>query len=104
MQCGFKRKGLRWVGPKDPLKPGEFREVELLDNTKLSDVIMPLVFKEPSQTLFDLQRALTADGQKFADNLEQQVQDSANYGKVGTTAMILEESRTVLLKYFSKSV
>ncbi len=102
LQAGFKRKGLRWNGTKEPLKPGEFRDVELLDNTKLSDVLMLLPFKEPSPTLYNLMDYLTKSGQKFADNLEEVVNNSANYGKVGTTMALLEESSQFFSSIFMR--
>ena len=48
---GFKAKGVRMVGDNDPIAPGEFKEVEAT-GMDLSKSIIPLPFKEPSQTLF----------------------------------------------------
>jgi len=102
LNAGFKKKGIRWKGDSGPLKPGEFRDIEILDNTKIQDVLMPLPFKEPSATLFNLMKDLTAQGQKFADNLDQAVNESANYGKVGTTLAILEESAGFFSSIFQR--
>lgn len=103
LQAGFKRKGIRWSGPTTALKPGEFRDVELLDNTKLADVLMPINFKEPSQTLFQLQRSLTSDGQQFADSLDEMVNNpGASYGKTGTTMALMEQSSEFFASIFAR--
>ena len=93
---GFKAKGVRMVGDNDPIAPGEFKEIEAL-GTDLSKAIVPLPYKEPSGTLFQMLGFMTAAGQKFADSTEQIVADGANYGPVGTTMALLEASS----KFFS---
>ena len=93
---GFKAKGVRIVGDNDPIAPGEFKEIEAL-GTDLSKAIVPLPYKEPSGTLFQMLGFMTAAGQKFADSTEQIVADGANYGPVGTTMALLEASS----KFFS---
>ena len=71
--------------------PGEFKEVEAL-GTDLSKAIVPLPYKEPSGTLFQMLGFMTAAGQKFADSTEQVIADGSNYGPVGTTMALLEAS------------
>ena len=93
---GFKAKGTRIVGDNDPIAPGEWKEVEAVGND-LSKMIIPLPYKEPSQTLFQMLGFVTGAAQKFADTTEQVVADSSNYGPVGTTMAILEASS----KFFS---
>ena len=93
---GFKAKGVRMVGDNDPIAPGEFKEVEAT-GMDLSKSIIPLPFKEPSQTLFNMLNFVTASGQKFADSTEQVIADSGGYGPVGTTMALLEASS----KFFS---
>ena len=88
---GFKAKGVRMVGDNDPIAPGEFKEVEAT-GMDLSKSIIPLPFKEPSQTLFNMLNFVTASGQKFADSTEQVISDSGGYGPVGTTMALLEAS------------
>lgn len=102
LQAGFRKKGVRWVGDQGPLVPGEFRELDTLGAEKLSDVVMMLPFKEPSSTLFQLLGALTDQGQKFADNIEQVANESVNYGKVGTTMALLEESQQFFSSIFAR--
>ena len=88
---GFKAKGVRMVGDNDPIAPGEFKEVEAT-GIDLSRAIVPLPYKEPSQTLFQMLGFVTAAGQKFADSTEQVISDAASYGPVGTTMALLEAS------------
>ncbi len=93
---GFKARGVRVVGSNDPIAPGEFREVEAT-GLDLQKSIVPLPYKEPSQTLYNMLNFLTTTGQKFADSTEQIVNESSNYGPVGTTMALIESSA----KFFS---
>ncbi len=93
---GFKAKGVRMVGDNDPISPGEFKEVEST-GMDLAKAIVPLPYKEPSSTLFQMLGFVTAAGQKFADSTEQIVSEASSYGPVGTTMALLEASS----KFFS---
>ena len=93
---GFKAKGVRVVGDNDPIAPGEFKEVEST-GIDLSKAIVPLPYKEPSSTLYQMLTFVAAAGQKFADSSEQIISDNASYGPVGTTMALLEASS----KFFS---
>ena len=93
---GFKAKGVRIVGDNDPVAPGEFKEVEAT-GMDLTKSIVPLPYKEPSNTLLQMLQFISAAGQKFADTTEQVITDGANYGPVGTTMALLEASS----KFFS---
>ena len=93
---GFKAKGVRVVGDNDPIAPGEFKEVEST-GIDLSKAIVPLPYKEPSSTLYQMLTFVAAAGQKFADSSEQVISDNASYGPVGTTMALLEASS----KFFS---
>ena len=93
---GFKAKGVRMVGDNDPISPGEFKEVETT-GMDLAKAIVPLPYKEPSQTLFQMLGFITQAGQKFADSTEQMVSEASSYGPVGTTMALLEASS----KFFS---
>ena len=93
---GFKAKGVRMVGDNDPIAPGEFKEVEAT-GIDLSKAIIPLPYKEPSSTLYNMLQFVTTAGQKFADSTEQIVSDAASYGPVGTTMALIEASS----KFFS---
>jgi hypothetical protein len=88
---GFKAKGVRMVNENDPIAPGEFKEVEAI-GVDLSKAIVPLPYKEPSSTLFQMLNFVATAGQKFADSTEQVISDAASYGPVGTTMALLEAS------------
>ena len=88
---GFKARGIRIVGGDDPIAPGEFKEVEAT-GMDLNKAIVPLPYKEPSQTLYQLLGFITQAGQKFADSTDAVVADSTNYGPVGTTLALIEAS------------
>ena len=88
---GFKAKGVRMVGDNAPIAPGEFKEVEAT-GIDLSKAIVPLPYKEPSSTLFQMLNFVANAGQKFADSTEQVISDAASYGPVGTTMALLEAS------------
>jgi len=93
---GFKAKGVRVVGDNDPIAPGEFKEVEAT-GMDLTKSIVPLPYKEPSGTLFQMLQFVAGAGQKFADTTEQVITEGSNYGPVGTTMALLEASS----KFFS---
>ena len=93
---GFKQKGVRIVGDNDPISPGEFKDVEAT-GVNLQQAIVPLPYKEPSATLFNMLNFISQTGQKFADTTEQMVSDASSYGPVGTTMALLEASS----KFFS---
>ena len=93
---GFKAKGVRMINENDPISPGEFKEVEAI-GVDLSKAIVPLPYKEPSSTLFQMLNFVATAGQKFADSTEQVISDAASYGPVGTTMALLEASS----KFFS---
>lgn len=97
LQAGFKTKGMKIVGSNGPLKPGEFRDVEVMNGMKLSENMYIVPFKEPSPTLMSMLEWIVGTGQKFADETDKVVSDSTNYGPVGTTLALLEAST----KFFS---
>ena len=93
---GFKARGIRIVGNNDPISPGEFREIDAA-GMDINKAIVPLPYKDPSNTLYQLLGTMTEMGQKFADNAEAIVANSTNYGPVGTTLALLEAGA----KFFS---
>jgi hypothetical protein len=92
---GFKAKGVR-VTNNNPIGPGEWKEVEAT-GMDLAKAIVPLPYKEPSATLFQMFQELVRAGGKFADTTEQVVADAPSYGPVGTILALLEAST----KFFS---
>ena len=92
LQGGFKTRefGKNTKG-NEPHSPGEWRDVDI-PGGDLTKSILPLPYKEPSQTLYNLLIQVVAWGQKFADSAEQVIADSTNYGPVGTTMALLDAS------------
>lgn len=93
---GFKTKNIRMPKDQGPIRPGEWRDIETAGQ-KLAEAFVPLPYKEPSKTLFDLLGFIESRGLKFADSTDQVVADSTNYGPVGTTMALLDAST----KFFS---
>ena len=88
---GFKAHGLRVLAPDEPIAPGEFREV----NAPAGDLgksLQILPFKEPSSTLFNLMDYASKLAAQFADSTDNVVDNATNYGPVGTTMALLEQS------------
>ena len=53
LPAGFKARGMRIRDHDEPLQPGEFRDVDVT-GTSIKESLLPLPYKEPSQTLFAL--------------------------------------------------
>lgn len=88
---GFKTKGLRVKGDDTPIAPAEWRDVDVASGS-MRDNIMPLPYKEPSQTLFQLLQTIVEEGRKFAGAADLQVSDMSAQAPVGTTLAILERT------------
>ena len=88
---GFKAHGLRVLAPDEPIAPGEFREVNAPAGD-LTKALQPLPFKEPSSTLYNLMQYVTNAAQQFADATDNIAESGSNYGPVGTTLALLEQS------------
>jgi len=92
---GLKARGLRIKGDDTPIAPGEFRDVDLPSGA-IRDNILPLPYKEPSQTLSLLMDKVVDDGRRFAATADLQVSDMSQQAPVGTTLAILERALKVM--------
>jgi len=92
---GFKTRGLRVKGDDTPIAPGEFRDVDVPSGA-MKDNIMPLPYKEPSQTLIQLLNQIIEDGRRFASAGDLKVSDMSSQSPVGTTLAILERTLKVM--------
>ena len=92
---GFKTRGLRVKGDDTPIAPGEFRDVDVPSGT-MKDNIMPLPYKEPSQTLMALLNQIVEEGRRFANTADLQISDMSGQAPVGTTLAILERTLKVM--------
>jgi hypothetical protein len=92
---GFKTRGLRVKGDDTPIAPGEFRDVDVPSGS-MKDNIMPLPYKEPSQTLIQLLNQIIDEGRRFAAAGDLKVSDMSANSPVGTTLAILERTLKVM--------
>ena len=92
---GFKTRGLRVKGDDTPIAPGEFRDVDVPSGT-MRDNILPLPYKEPSQTLYMLMNQIIDEGRRFAAAADMKVSDMSANSPVGTTLAILERTLKVM--------
>jgi hypothetical protein len=92
---GFKSKDLRVKGDDTPIAPGEWRDVDVTGVT-IKDSIVPLPYKEPSRTLYELLGTIVTEGRKFASVADLKVGDMSNQAPVGTTLAILERALKVM--------
>ena len=91
---GFKSKDLRVKGDDTPIAPGEWRDVDVTGMT-IKDSIIPLPYKEPSQTLFNLLNTIVEEGRRFASVADLKIADMSGQTPVGTTLAILERTLKV---------
>jgi len=91
---GFKARGMRVEG-EQPVGFGEFRDVEGYGED-IRKSIVPLPFKEPSQTLFALLGSMTQEGRRLAAITDLQVGDMNSNAPVGTTIALLEQGIKVM--------
>lgn len=91
---GFKSKDLRVKGDDTPIAPGEWRDVDVTGMT-IKDSIIPLPYKEPSATLFNLLNNIVEEGRRFASVADLKIADMSGQTPVGTTLAILERTLKV---------
>ena len=92
---GFKARGLRVKGDDTPISPGEWRDVDVPSGT-IRDNLLPLPYKEPSQTLMALLGQIVDEGRRFANTADLQISDMSANSPVGTTLAILERTLKVM--------
>ena len=95
LPAGFKARGLRIRDDDEPLQPGEFRDVDAPGGA-IRDSLMPLPFKGPDQTLFNLLGFVVQAGQRFATITDLKVGDGNQNAAVGTTIAMLEQGSRVM--------
>ena len=89
MQGGFKLKG-RVSGGEIDINPGEFVDLDATVDD-VNKAIMPLPFKEPSGTLFNLLGQITDLGRRFASTADLNVGDVNPNAPVGSTVALIEQ-------------
>jgi hypothetical protein len=92
----LKQEVLRIRDDDSPLQPGEFRDVDAPGGS-LREGLVPLPYKEPSGTLFQLLGFCIEAGSRFAAIADQKIGDAAQAGApVGTTMALLERGSRVM--------
>jgi hypothetical protein len=89
MQGGFKLRG-RVSGGEMQVNPGEFVDLDATVDD-VNKAIMPLPFKEPSGSLFNLLGFIVDAGQRFASTADLNVGDVNPNAPVGSTVALIEQ-------------
>jgi len=88
---GLKSRGLRIKGDDTPIEPGEFKDVDVPSGS-IRDNILPLPYKEPSQTLLALLERITNEGRRLGAISDMNISDMSANAPVGTTLALLERT------------
>ena len=95
LPAGFKARGARIRNDDEPLQPGEFRDIDVVSGD-LRGALMPLPFKEPSGTLYNLLGNLVDAGRRFASMADLKIGEMGGDTPVGTTMAIMERGTKVM--------
>jgi hypothetical protein len=95
LPAGFKARGMRIRDHDEPLQPGEFRDVDVT-GTSIKESLLPLPYKEPSQTLFALLGFAVDAGKSFAAIADMKMGEGNEQNPVGTTLALLERGTKVM--------
>lgn len=96
MPAGFKARGLRIRDDDQPLQPGEWRDVDVV-GTELRGSLLPLPYKEPSATLFQLLGFVVNAAQKFVGTTDIGTGNIQNTEMpVGTTVALMERGSRIM--------
>lgn len=89
---GFHAKGVNLPDNTVRIGPGEYRELEVSGVGSIQDAVMPLPFKEPSQTLLQLKNDIETGIGNIVNAAESQFADFNPNAPVGTTLALLEQA------------
>ena len=95
LPAGFKARGARIREEDNPLQPGEFRDIDVA-GSDIRSSLMPLPFKEPSSTLYNLLGTLVDAGRRFAAMADMKIAEMGGETPVGTTMAIMERGTKVM--------
>ena len=97
LPAGFKARGIRIRDEDEPLRPGEFRDVDS-PGGNLRESLWALPYKEPSATLFQLLGLIIESGRKFSAMSEMPISENGLNREmpVGTTMALLERGTKVM--------
>lgn len=92
---GLKSKGMRVKNDDTPIRPGEFRDVDVGSGT-VRDNIIPLPYKEPSTVLHMLLKDLIEEGRRLPGMADMKISDMSSQAPVGTTLALIERQLKVM--------
>lgn len=95
LPAGFKARGIRVRNSDEPLKPGEFRDIDA-PGGDIRNALMPLPYKEPSATLAQLLGSLIEGGRRFISLADEKTSSMNQEAPVGTTVALLERGMKVM--------
>jgi hypothetical protein len=95
LPAGFKARGMRIRDHDEPLQPGEFRDVDVT-GTSIKESLLPLPYKEPSPTLFQLLGFAVDAGKSFAAIADMKMGEGNEQNPVGTTLALIERGTKVM--------
>jgi len=95
LPAGFKARGMRIRDQDEPLQPGEFRDVDVT-GTSIKESLLPLPYKEPSATLFQLLGFAVDAGKSFAAIADMKMGEGNEQNPVGTTLALIERGTKVM--------
>jgi len=95
LPAGFKARGVRIRNDDEPLNPGEFRDIDV-PGGDLKNSIIPLPYKEPSNTLAQLLGVVVDSGRRFAQVADAKVADMNSQAPVGTTVALIEQGSKII--------
>jgi len=95
LPAGFKAKGARIADSDTPIQPGEWRDIDA-GGAELQASLLPLPYKDPSQTLYQLLGFTVEAGKRLASISDMQVGDGNQNAAVGTTIALLERGSMVM--------
>ena len=95
MPSGFKARGLRIKNDDEPLRPGEWRDVDVVGD-QLKNSFFNLPYQEPSGTLFQLLGFVVSAAQKFVGTTDMGTGNTNQEMPVGTTIALLERGSRII--------
>lgn len=95
LPAGLKARGLRIKGDNSPLRPGEFRDVDVPGGA-IKDSIAFLPYKEPSSVLYQLLGSVVEEGRRIGSITDVQISDMNAQAPVGTVLALLERNMKVM--------
>jgi hypothetical protein len=95
LPAGLKSRGLRIKGDDTPLRPGEFRDVDVPSGA-IRDAITFLPYKEPSNVLYQLLANVVEEGRRIGSIADVKISEMNAQAPVGTTLALLERNMKVM--------